>query len=111
MGVTRFYDTEIRPALPGIKGVAYGMMIGAAMAKPQAWLAKVAPGAQLLSLMDEAGSIDVELIAQLLKDQIKMSGGKIEFEIGINPMNAADKDKFAFSAADVDKLIGCIESF
>lgn len=111
MGVTRFYDVEIRPALPQIKSIAYGLLIGAAMAKPQGWLAKIMPGAQLLSLMDDAGNVDIEMLAQLLKDQIKMGGGKFEFEVGINPMNPADKDRFAFTAADVDKLLRYIDEY
>ena len=34
MGIIRFYDTQVRHALPEMKGIAYGMIIGAAMARP-----------------------------------------------------------------------------
>ena len=111
MGVTSFYDEEIRTALPTMKGIAYGMMIGAAMAKPEGWMKKIAPGAQLLSMMDEEGNIEIETLAKLLKEQMTAGGGKIQFEIGINPMNAADKDRFVFTAADVDKLMAHIERY
>lgn len=110
-GVTSFFDAEIRPALPAMKGVAYGMMIGAAMAKPQAWLSKIMPGAQAIAMMDGEGNVEIEILAQLLRDQIKASGGKIQFEIGINPMNPADKDRFVFTAADIDKLLEHIDRY
>lgn len=111
MGITRFYDTEIRAALPPMKGMAYGVMIAAALAKPEKWIAKIAPGAQMLSIMDEEGNVDIEALAGWIKDQMKADGGRIELEIGINPLNVADKDKFVFTAADVDKLLACMSEY
>lgn len=104
VGITRFFDAEVRPALPATKGIIYGMIIGAAMANPQKMIERFAPGAQMLSIMDEAGGIDVGTLLELLKGQMKAGGGKLEFEIGINPMNPADKDRFAFTPSDVAKL-------
>ena len=111
MGVTSFYDEEIRPALTDGKAVAYGMMIGVAMARPKKWLTKIMPAAQTFDIMDEEGNVDIELLEELAKEQIKAAGGKFKFEIGINPMNAADKDRFVFTAADVDKLMAHIERY
>lgn len=111
MGITRFYDMEIRAALPPTKGVVYGMIIAAALARPEKWMNRIAPGAQMLSIMDEEGRIDIETLAEWAKEQMKAGGGKIEFEIGINPFNVADKDRFVFTAADVDRMLACISEY
>lgn len=104
VGVTRFYDAEIRPALPATKGIVYGIIIGAAMANPQKIVEKLAPGAMMLSIMDETGAIDVDMISSLIREQITAGGGKLQFEVGINPMNPADKDRFVFTPEDAAKL-------
>lgn len=111
MGITKYYDTEIRGALPGVKGAVYGMIIGTALARPEALIAKIAPAAQTMGIMDENGNVELEALADEAKKQIAASGGKIDIEIGINPINVADKDRFVFTAADVDKLMRCIDDF
>lgn len=109
MGIIRFYDTQVRHALPEMKGIAYGMIIGAAMARPEKWIEKIAPGAMMLNLMDQEGNVDVETIAQLLREQMKNGSGKLEFEIGINPLKPEDKDRFVFTQQDIEKLMRCMD--
>ena len=109
MGIIRFYDTQVRHALPEKKAIAYGMIIEAAMLRPEKWIEKIAPGAMMSNMMDEEGNVDVETIVKLLREQMKKGSGKLEFEIGINPLKPEDKDRFVFTQQDIEKLMRCMD--
>ena len=63
----------------------------------------------MLNLMGGDGNVDVETIVQLLREQMKNGSGKLEFEIGINPLKPEDKDRFVFTQQDIEKLMRCMD--
>ena len=108
-GLAAFYDKEIRPTLPPMKGVIYGTAIGVALAKPEKMLEKILPAARMLGVIDENGDADVDTLAKELKKQMNASGGEVRIEFGLNILNAADRDVFRFTGQDVDRLLDYIK--
>ena len=103
-----YYDQEIRPTLPDIKGRILGLAVGVVLAKPEAWIGKLLPAAQLMGIVDEAGNVDVDLLAQEAKKNLFGKDGVFEIRKALNPLNPADVDVFRFKPADVDKLVDII---
>lgn len=103
-----FYDEEIRPTLPDIKGRVLGFGLGVALAKPENWIAGILPMARTMGAIDEAGDVDVELLSREAKKNLFGADGVFEIRKNLNPFNPADVDVFRFRPADVDKLLDII---
>ena len=104
-----FFDQEIKPTLPDIKGKLLGVAVGVALAKPEAFLAKVIPVAQMMGVVDGDGEVDVDLLAREIKKNLFSGDGVFEIKKSLNPFNPADVDVFRFHAADIDKLLDIIK--
>lgn len=108
-GLASFFDAEIKPTLPGMKGIIYGTAVGLALAKPERMLEKIIPAAQMIGIMDADNQIDVDTLAKEIKKQMAGAGGEMRIELGLNPLNVADRDIFRFTGNDVDKLLDHIK--
>ena len=104
-----YYDTEIRPTLPDVKGRILGLAVGVILAKPEAMLQKILPAAQMMGVVDEAGNVDIDLLAVEAKKNLFGKDGVLEIKKALNPLNPADVDVFRFRPADVDKLLDIIK--
>ena len=104
-----YYDEEIKPTLPEIKGRMMGFAIGVALAKPEAWLGRILPMAQMMGAISDSGDVDVELLAREAKKNLFGKDGIFEIRKNFNPINPADIDVFRFRPADVDKLMDIIK--
>lgn len=104
-----YYDTEIRPTLPDVKGRILGLAVGVILAKPEAMLQKILPAAQMMGVIDENGEVDVDLLAVEAKKNLFGKDGVLEIKKALNPLNPADVDVFRFRPADVDKLMDIIK--
>ena len=104
-----YYDQEIKPTLPEVKGRIIGLGVGVALAKPEAYLAKILPTAQMMGVIDDKGEVDVDLLAREAKKNLFGTDGVFEIRKAMNPFNPADVDVFRFKPADVDKLLDIIK--
>lgn len=104
-----YYDQEIKPTLPEVKGRIIGFGVGVALAKPQAYLAKILPIAQAMGAIDESGDVDVDMLAREAKKNLFGADGVFEIRKALNPLNPADVDVFRFKPTDVDKLLDIIK--
>lgn len=108
VGLAAFFDQVIKPTLPGMKGIIYGTAVGLALSKPEKLIAKAAPAAQILGIMDDNGNVDVATLARELKKQMVAAGGELRVELKLNPLNPAEAEVFRFSPGDVDMLADLI---
>lgn len=104
-----YYDQEIRPTLPEAKGRIIGLGVGVALAKPESYLAKILPAAQMMGIIDEKGAVDVDTLAREAKKNLFGADGVFEIRKALNPFNPADVDVFRFKPTDVDKLLDIIK--
>jgi hypothetical protein len=104
-----FYDQEIKPTLPDMKGKILGLAVGVALAKPEAMIAKIMPAAKMMGVIDESGEVDVDLLAHEAKKNLFAGDGVFEIKKNLNPFNPADVDVFRFRAGDLDKLLEIIK--
>lgn len=104
-----FFDQEIKPTLPDMKGKLLGVAVGVALAKPDAFIAKILPTAKIMGIVNDVGDVDVDLLAREAKKNLFGSDGTFEMKLNLNPFNQADVDVFRFRAADVDKLLDIIK--
>lgn len=106
--LTMFYDQEIKPTLPDVKGKLYGVAVGVAMAKPEATLSKIMPAAKMMGIIDEGGMVALDILARELKKNVFDENGKFRFELKLNPFRPDDVDVFIFTPGDIDKLLDII---
>lgn len=108
VGLAAFFDHEIKPTLPKMKGILYGTAVGLVLAKPEKLLEKVVPAAMMLGIMDDSGQVDMDTLGRELKKQMTAADGEIRVELKLNPLNPADSDVFRFTPRDVDMLLDMI---
>ena len=104
-----YYDEELKPTLPEMKGRIFGFALGVTLAKPDAWLGRIIPIARAMGAISENGDVDVDLLAREAKKNLFGKDGVFEIRKNLNPLNPADIDIFRFHPADVDALMRYIE--
>ena len=104
-----YYDQEIRPTLPDMKGKILGLGIGIALAKPEIYLEKILPTAKMMGVVDDKNDVDIDMLAREAKKNLFGSDGVFEIRKNMNPFNPADVDVFRFKPADIDKLLDIVK--
>lgn len=99
-GAADFYDAEIRPSLPGAKGIIYGIAVGRAAANAPQLIDRYSAILLPLGIIKD-GMIDAEGLATDLKKQMGKNGGVLNVRVF--------GDEFTFVPGDVDNLLKCIE--
>lgn len=109
-GIARFVDREIISALPvsEVKRFGIGVAIAAAIKRGGKVAGKLKDNEfiQLLELVSTDGGVDVDFMAEVLKERIPTAGLRVD----LSPIKARMPilkeipDSLTFTAEDVDKL-------
>lgn len=97
-GIMAYADAEIVPALDGIKQV----LVGAGL---EFYIRKKLPDmVSGLGIAEADGTIDLDMLADILKARVEKLPNGIELRLPLNPMNRADVDVFRLRSKDIDAL-------
>ena len=101
-GAVEFAEQEMLPTLPVGQMVVGATVLGLARARAGKALAgmQAHPVVVAMELMDEGGNVDVDAIANALKDSIHKHG-KLSLDVPV-------LGTFCFGEMDIDSLIKCI---